>query len=54
MLESERTVGETTSIERRYYITSLVADAALVGGRIRGHWGIESAPQAHRKESFMN
>jgi len=29
MLESERTVGETTSIERRYYITSLVADAAL-------------------------
>jgi len=27
------TVGQVTSIERRYYITSLVADAALVGSR---------------------
>jgi predicted transposase YbfD/YdcC len=43
MVESERTVGQDTSIERRYYITSLVADAALVGSRIRGHWGIENS-----------
>jgi predicted transposase YbfD/YdcC len=42
MVESERTLGQDTSIERRYYISSLSADAALVGGRIRGHWGIEN------------
>ena len=43
MVESERTVGQATSIERRYYITSLLADAALVGSRIRGHGGIENS-----------
>jgi len=42
MIESERTVGDKTSFERRYYLSSLAADAALLGERIRGHWGIEN------------
>lgn len=42
MVESERTVGDKTSFERRYYLSSLAADAALLGERIRGHWGIEN------------
>ena len=42
MVESERSVGDKTSFERRYYLSSLAADAALLGERIRGHWGIEN------------
>jgi predicted transposase YbfD/YdcC len=44
MVESERTIlGEETSKERRYYITSLEADAKQVGKAIRGHWSIENS-----------
>jgi predicted transposase YbfD/YdcC len=44
MVESERTVvGEVTSKERRYYISSLEADAKQVGKAIRGHWSIENS-----------
>jgi predicted transposase YbfD/YdcC len=44
MVESERTViGEATSLERRYYISSLSADAKQVGKAIRGHWSIENS-----------
>jgi predicted transposase YbfD/YdcC len=43
MVESERTVlGEQTSLERRYYISSLSADAKHLGRAIRGHWSIEN------------
>jgi hypothetical protein len=49
MVESERSLGDKTSFERRYYLSSLPAEAAHLGERIRGHWGIESAPQAHRE-----
>lgn len=42
MVQSERTVGEKTSIEYRYYLSSLAADAALIAERIRGHWSIEN------------
>jgi len=42
MVESERSVGDKTSFERRYYLSSLAPDAALLGERIRGHWGIEN------------
>ena len=42
MLESQRTCkGETTS-EIRYYISSLVPNAALIAQCIREHWGIEN------------
>ena len=44
MVESERTVqGEETSRERRYYISSLEADAKQLGKAIRGHWSIENS-----------
>ncbi len=43
MVESERTIlGEETSRERRYYISSLAADALQLGRAIRGHWSIEN------------
>lgn len=42
LVESERTIGEETSLEHRYYLTSHTADAALLAGLIRGHWGIEN------------
>lgn len=44
MVESERTVvDDETSIERRYYISSLEADARAVGKAIRSHWSIENS-----------
>lgn len=44
MVESERTIsGEETSCERRYYISSLAADAKQVGKAIRTHWSIENS-----------
>ena len=50
MVKSERTIHEQpTSIERRYYISSVPSDAFRISTAIRGHWGIESAPQAHKE-----
>jgi predicted transposase YbfD/YdcC len=44
MVESERTItGGETSRERRYYISSLAADAKQLGRAIRGHWSIENS-----------
>lgn len=46
MVISERTLQDLpSSIERRYYISSLSANALRVAKAIRGHWGIEN--QAH-------
>lgn len=43
MVESERVVGEQTSVERRYFISSLSGgDAKQMAEAIRGHWGIEN------------
>jgi predicted transposase YbfD/YdcC len=44
MVESERTVaGEETGLERRYYISSLSAEAEQIGKAIRSHWSIENS-----------
>ncbi len=44
MIESERSVaGEEPSRERRYYISSLSADAKELNRVIRGHWLIENS-----------
>ena len=44
MVESERTsTGCETSKERRYYISSLAADALPLAQAIRGHWSIENS-----------
>ena len=42
-IESTRTAGDVTSVERRYVLSSLRnVDAARIGGLVRGHWGIEN------------
>jgi predicted transposase YbfD/YdcC len=42
-VESQRTVGGKTSIERRYFISSLSnIDAEIIGRMIRSHWGVEN------------
>ena len=42
MIRSERRVGDATSLETRYYISSLESDARLALQAARGHWGIEN------------
>ena len=44
MVEARREVlGQTTSVERRYFISSLAADAALALRAVRGHWQVENS-----------
>jgi predicted transposase YbfD/YdcC len=42
MVESTREIGPRIETETRFYITSLVLVAALLGPIIRSHWGVES------------
>lgn len=42
MVEAQRQKGEESSLERRYYLSSLAGDAKELGEAIRGHWGIEN------------
>ena len=41
-VECERTTGDHTSIERRYFISSLPPDAKAIGSAVRQHWRIEN------------
>lgn len=42
MVESIRTVKGKSTIERRYYLSSLPQNAKRFGEAVRGHWGIEN------------
>ncbi len=42
MVESERAIGEESSVECRCYLTSLDADAKEFARAVRGHWGVEN------------
>jgi predicted transposase YbfD/YdcC len=42
LVEAERSVGAVTTIERRYYVTSLSGDAQQFAHAVRSHWGIEN------------
>jgi len=42
-LTSERTVSGKTSLETRYYITSLPADAKSILSAVRSHWRVENS-----------
>lgn len=42
IVERERTVGTKTSRERRYYISSLPADAKRIAHAVRSHWEVEN------------
>jgi len=43
LVESERHIAETITIEQRYYLTSLPADASLINRLVRQHWSIENS-----------
>lgn len=43
VVEARRTVQGKESVERRYYLSSLPADAAPFARAVRGHWGIENS-----------
>jgi predicted transposase YbfD/YdcC len=43
MVKSERTIGDKTTSETRYYISSIKASARKIGDAIRGHWSIENS-----------
>ena len=42
LVEGEREVGGKTTVESRYYISSLGNDARRLLGAVRSHWGIEN------------
>lgn len=42
MVESQRELAGKVSVERRYYISSLAADAQQFSATVRSHWGIEN------------
>ena len=43
MLQSERKIGDKTSQETRYYLSSLAGDARKAARAVRQHWGIENS-----------
>ena len=42
MVEGERCVGNKTTVESRYYISSLPNDASVLLNAVRSHWSIEN------------
>jgi len=42
VLESERTIGDNTTHEQRFYISILAADAQTIANAVRSHWSIEN------------
>jgi len=43
MVQRERYVNGTTSMETSYYVTSLKSNAEYIARAVRGHWGIENS-----------
>ena len=43
MIESQREINGKTEQKTRFYITSLVREAALLGPAVRSHWAIENS-----------
>jgi len=43
LVESIRTVNGKTTVETRYYISSLSNNAKLFGQSVRSHWGVENS-----------
>lgn len=42
MVESIRTVDGKTTVQTRYYISTLPNNAQILGQSVRSHWGIEN------------
>ena len=51
-IESTRRIGEITSTETRYYISSEVQECDYYNEMIRGHWGIENNLHWHLDVTF--
>ncbi|MBN2243263.1 MAG: ISAs1 family transposase [Acidobacteria bacterium] len=43
MVEATRQIGDRTTVERRYYLSSLPLDAECFARAVRGHWGVENS-----------
>lgn len=43
IVQAERRIGDETTCETRYYISSLSGDAQEFGRAVRDHWGIENS-----------
>jgi predicted transposase YbfD/YdcC len=43
MVESSRTIGDKTTTERRYFLSSLAPNAERVAYYIRSHWAVENS-----------
>jgi predicted transposase YbfD/YdcC len=43
MIEAERFIGDSLSVETRYYLSSLPADARLLNQAARSHWAVENS-----------
>jgi predicted transposase YbfD/YdcC len=43
LIEGERKIGDKTTLERRYFISSLEVDAKRIARAVRAHWGIENS-----------
>jgi predicted transposase YbfD/YdcC len=43
LVESKREINGKSTVEYRYYLSSLTADAERIGKAVRGHWGIENS-----------
>lgn len=43
MIESQREINGKTEQETRFYLTSLVMEAALLGPTVRSHWAVENS-----------
>ncbi len=42
MVEAVRDIDGKTTVERRYYLSSLALDVATFARAVRGHWGVEN------------
>jgi predicted transposase YbfD/YdcC len=42
VVESKRTINDRTSVEKRYYISSLEADSKKLNSIARAHWGLKT------------
>jgi predicted transposase YbfD/YdcC len=42
VVESERAVGDKTTCERRFYLSSLAPDASKIAHAVRSHWSVEN------------
>lgn len=44
MVEATRSVGDKTTVEQRFYLSSLPPNAAPFAQAVRKHWGVENQP----------